>query len=331
MSAVLDDIRILEEQIYRQGMVEDAIVQYGLTQSALAILKSSRYYNDTALSTLGLEAIDPSHDEIALEAIGNDIREKSAQWSAKIIGFFNDGTKAITEKISSLWDSVKAKIEPFTTAAWDAAKSAASVVKAHPYKTILIALAAVASAFAVVSFVGTSLPVGAVTNGKMQSFMLRLQTAYSNINLPAGKMKTIASMDGRLVLATIETAEKPIVGGSVASLGWTLNTAKAIYTKANHVFDGGVKALGSFWTKVLKPGEKILATILLAPKDLREAVVGNTGMRSAGWLTDQIVPALYYSILFKMCRNLYDILSEVVSDAIRKIRDTFAALKPAVL
>jgi len=318
----------LEQDIQMLHTLSEGIEKYGINKTSIHLLSKMALLSSASFCALGLESITPETQTIALEAINAEAKEKSAKWSARIIEFFKDGSTMVTDRITELWDKVKEKAELLTSKTWDAAKVAGSTIAAHPYKTIMIALAAAAATFGVVAFVGTSLPVGVVTNGQLQSFMLRLQTMYHRIKLPLGKITTTAVSDGRLIFATVEngTTMPSTVVKSAADLGWTKVAAKAIFDQAGKVVDGAKKGIDILWRRVLKPGEKILATVILAPKDFKDFVVNKTGMRTAGWISDQIIPALYYGLLYKLVHNLYQITKDIVVKTIQMIKDTFSSL-----
>jgi hypothetical protein len=328
MSTAIEDLEAIEYDIGLLSDLGSGVEKYGINKTSLYLLNKTALLSGSALSSLGLESITPETQTIALEAISAEAKEKSAKWSARIIEFFKDGSAMVTDRITELWDKVKEKADLLTSKTWDATKVAGSTIAAHPYKTIMIALAAAAATFGVVAFVGTSLPVGVVTNGQLQSFMLRLQTMYHRIKLPFGKITTTAVSDGRLIFATVDngTTMPSTVVKSAADLGWTKVTTKAIFDQAGKVVDGAKKGIDILWRRVLKPGEKILATVLLAPRDFKDFVVNKTGMRTAGWISDQLVPALYYSLLYKLVHNLYQITKDIVVKTIQMIKDTFSSL-----
>lgn len=327
MNPATDDIHYLEQDICTLNSISDTIKQYGFNQASAVLLTKFSLMTGVSAITFGLESDSSADQIIALEALETEAKEKSAKWSARILGFFKDGSTFIVDKIKSLWNSLKDKAELLTAKAWDTTKATGEVIKAHPYKTILVALAAAAAVFGVVAFVGTSLPVGVVTNGQMHAFMLRLQTMYHRIKLPFGKITTEVVSDGRLIFATVENGSiLPATPKTASGLGWTTSAAKAAYAQAGKIAEGAGKGVEHIWNRVLKPGEKVLAKVIFAPKDFKDFVVNKTGMRTAGWVMDQIVPALYYSLLYKLVRNLYDIVKDVVVKTIQMVKDTFSSL-----
>lgn len=329
MSIFKSDLDEIEKSITTLCLISDGVEKYGINQTSLYILKRHHLLSGASLSTLAIESINDSTQVTALEALSEDIKEKSAQWAAKVVGLFKDGSKAITDKLTTLLESVKEKAALLTDKAWDVAKDTKDLVVAHPYKTILIALSAAVAIFGIVSFVGTSLPVGVVTNGQLHTFMMRLRTMYHGINLPFGKITTTAVSDGRLVFATVETANKVNSAAQTGLGGWSVQAVKAVLSQTDKVVSGVKKGFEVLWNRALKPGEKVLSGVLFAPKDFKEFVVNKTGARSAGWVLDQVVPALYYSILYKLLRNLYDITKDIVFKTIKMIKDTFTSLTKA--
>lgn len=325
----LKDIDTLEQDISKRYLVSDMIKTHGLTQTSFALLSTTHLLTGSAYSALEHLTVDQvkASTPTALEALEADGKEKAAHWSAKIISFFKDGSQTIIERIQALWEATKEKAKLVLDKGIDGAKATTALIEAHPYKTIALVLAAAGAAFGIMTFVGTSLPVGVVTNGQMHAFMLRLKTMYHSVKWPFGKITTSAVSDGRLIFATVETTKKATVPLSARALGWTEATVKSVFTQIDKIGEGTIKGLTFLWNKILKPAEKVVAGVMFAPKDAKDFIVKKTDMRTLGWAAEKITSALYYSILYKLMNNLYHFIKVIIVDAFEAVKDCFNKLK----
>jgi hypothetical protein len=231
--------------------------------------------------------------------------------------------------LAPIWKVVSEKAIALSHMTWDATKATGKVIKAHPYKTVLAALAAAATVSGIVMYVGTSLPPGVITRGALDTFMKKLTVMYHSVKFPGKAIYTTASKDGNLIFATVEKAgSMELTTATASKMGWTASSVRAIGNYATKVWNSFKTASKAIWEHVIKPVEKVAADILFVPKDLAAKVNEKTSMRTSVWIIEKIAGAAYYSILFKIVTNLYHVVKDIVVNAFRTVRDTFTSLTP---
>lgn len=329
-SQAMGEIEILEEHIRKIYQTQEALRLHGLNQTSFSLLGAVGLLSGSSLESIAIESLNDESFAVAqtaaLEALDKSANEKAVSWSAKILTFVKDGTQTILDRISSIWSTIKEKAAALTQSGWDMTKATGAEVKAHPYKTIALVLGAAAMAFGIASFVGRGFPIGNVTLSQMTSFTSKLDAMYRKVTWPFGKVITTLSPDGTVVKAVIENVVNKIGSASVTTLGWTSAGVSAITKNVERIVDGTTSSLKSVWDHILKPAGQVVDRVMFAPKDIKDAVVAKTGVRTLGLVTEKLTGAAYYSILFKISSNLYQFIKDVTEKALQMVKDTFTSL-----
>lgn len=322
----------LETQLYRLQDVSSVISSYGLTASGVELLKSTSLMTTTALESLGITALAANDQAdatkaIALEALAEDARAKAAEWSAKVVAAMVNGAKAIMTTLDPLFTKVTEMVKTLGEKTWDGAKFVGSAIKAHPYKTILIALTAAIAVVGIMSFVGTGFSATAMTNGALTTSVEKLTQLYRGIKWPFGKIKTTVTQGGLAVKATIEnTAATASSMVDADKAGWTTSTIKAVSSQTKTLYTLFTTAMKPVWENVIKPTEKVVSGVAFMPKIAGEQVFSKTGARSARWATEYVLSSLYYPILRTVVTNVYTFVRDIVVKTVEMIITTFRNL-----
>jgi ElaB/YqjD/DUF883 family membrane-anchored ribosome-binding protein len=183
-------------------------------------------------SKIALEAL-LDKDNIGLEAasvkqtILNDIKEKAATWSSKIIAFFSSNGKAFLTRITNLHNAFKSKLVAAKEKLSTFKNDADVYVKAHPYKTIAAALSACVAVVSIVAFTGRMLP--SVTNTKaMTQFTTSVAKKINAINWPLGEVTAKVVSGGKKLAVGITLTGAAVGVAKLAQLGWSKVTAEQL-------------------------------------------------------------------------------------------------------
>ena len=247
----------------RDGLLSSTFIQIPATESMLGA-----YRPDSPTSTTALEGLT-----LALES-------KVSEWAAKAGG----AAKSMAVKAGGL---IKRAIVGAANLAkwvgsktWDAAKATGRTIKAHPYKTIAIVLAAIAAVAGVIALCWT-FPTQASAVG---AWFGKIKSACAAIKWPFGKVEVEMlkisgpsdAINGTFKWVAPEAADSGIISsqvvGKIGALGWTRNAAVSAARSLGSV-------LGRVGTAVAGTGSKISSAGSTAA-----AYVGKKAVSGAGAL-----------------------------------------------
>jgi hypothetical protein len=346
-SAGIDMLGLEMEQLAGAAL---AIENFGINPSSLGVLQATGLLSGTSLDALALESMSGAAEaetDLALEALGEKIKEKAGAWSAKILNFTkNVGSKTLAV-ITGLWNTVSNTAKSLTASAWDKTKAAGAVIKAHPYKT----LAAVAASIAVVASILVLVTGGAPAVGAkvdvIKSFLMKIVDNIKKINFPGAKITAKLNAAGdRIVIETIK-AGLVVEQAAVSALGWTETAVKAIGSQlgraVTHVKDGW----GALGTKATKLGGTVVDVAKTTGKAVNAGARGagfgaqaatGSALKSAGASANLVKDAStaagimgaagYYAYLIGVLTSCYQLTKFVVIGGLRMVSSTFSALKP---
>lgn len=329
----LDNVETQLSQLYE---CERAVRNFGMNRTALQIMCSAGLMSTTALGSMGLESMNDNtmsakDSQIATEALGEMVKQKAAEWAAKVIAFFSKAIKKVTELVGSLWTKISDSAKVLGEKTWDGAVAAKNYVKAHPYKTILMVLAAAAVVVGIVGFVTGSAPGVGCTRAALASFMNKIRTMASGIKLPFGKVVTDTVGDGDIVQMALKNMGPNVpVEGSLGVLGWTKASFEAITKQSKHLWESFGTVIKPIWEKYIKPVERVVSAVGFFPKVAADKVKGLTGSRVLTWGTETVIGSVYYPILMRVLTNVFAMIKAIVIKAFTMVKDTFTALKSAV-
>lgn len=241
-----------------------AIEQYGISPGMMAVadrdgLLSSTFHVIPATESMaGPYRPESATSVAALEGVISAAKSKVAEYAAKAGSL---ATSLATKGFGLLKSLVGGAAHLASTVAsktWNAVKATGAMIKAHPYKTaaiVIAAIAAVAGVFGLMAAFPTS--AAAVTG-----WFTRIRTALTSIKFPTGSIKTAFTSQGKLNAAWVSEANYmglmgqagPMVARPLNALGWT----KAAVM-------GAPKSLGAALSSVMAALAKIPGALRRAP------------------------------------------------------------------
>lgn len=310
-----------------------AIEQFGMTQTAFSVLKTTGLLSGTALNTPGLEffatrSVDNLESDMALEALGDKIKQKMTEWAAKIISVAKGMTDTVTSILSTLWNKVSEQGKMLTSAVWDKAKVAGATIKAHPYKTLAAMVAAAAVVVAIIALVATGMPGAYANETVLQSFIFKIKDMISGIKLPFGKINVTTLADGTKIVCNIEKSSKMTAGiGKLTDLGWTQSTVKAMSGSLSRVWSTLKINAAAISNKVVSSIKTVNDVGGDMEKKIGMTVASKTRSKLSGWIAQEVVKKAYTTALWSIIGVLYMLLKEIVIKTFKMIDDTFRSLK----
>lgn len=362
MEEVESDMAMIESLGQEMAMIENSIVaieSYGINPSAMAILQTTGLLSDTVLEAVGIESLGyagPKSDEtaIALEALSDKADGKKTSWAAKIVSMATTVGSKVMGVLGSIWNKITGVTKAVAGYTWDKAKAGAAVVKAHPYKTIIVIVAAIAATAGIAAFVGANLPAtmsatGATGKGAeaLVKFSESVASKVNAIKWPFGKVAAEVTEKGSMALTVTSNVAAP-EATALAKTGWTAT-----------VFNGVSSALGRAWNGIKGSGEALSAGAAKFGKfaqnnaatssfkstwksfsktegtNLNRAVrIGlakGTGAGAAAYAGTTAATFAYFTIGASTIKLVFGLMFKVVAFGLRVIYGTMKAIANAVM
>lgn len=267
-----ESINTLTNELLVHHETIDALNTHGVNPTALRIMVTTGLLSGTSLHAMALES-QSAHlptsveTQMAVEALTDKIKVKMAEWSAKIITFFNDKNDKLGEVIKGLNTKLKAAAQKASEKIFGDKDGAKQYAKAHPYKTIALALAAAVVAIGVLHFTAQYFPAFKDA-AAVPKFMTKLSSMINAIKWPFGKVAAVLANSSTKVKLTVGAVGTVAVVGTVLELAWNKDKIlKTIhdYGTLEHglwsVWDGikskTVNALKDSWTMVKGTGAAV--------------------------------------------------------------------------
>ena len=318
-----------------------AIESYGVHPSTIGVLQATGLLNGTALESIGLESFTVSKPgdaeaNLALEALGEKIKEKSAAWAAKIVSVVKGGTEKLLGMLKAVWNKV-------TAGAKAAAGGIKSTVSAHPYATVAGAVAAIVAVAGVVAFATDKFPAKGGKPEAFKKFTESLGDRLGKIKWPLGKVEHSVSDDGMKLLVNYTPSSSTalmVVDQPAEKLGWTKAGVTALTGQLNRAWTSISGALGKFATKATsfatgvkefaKDSGKAWNSVALATDAAGRAHMQSElesgksiGRAYAGVLGGAV---LFYAQITAISLIIYKLCKWVVKGALNLVAKTFRAI-----
>jgi hypothetical protein len=357
-----DDVNRMEQEllaIEQLGLDMDqlagaaiAVESFGINPTAMGVMQAVGLLDSTALSSIALESVsfvDGEHAEsqLALEALGEKIKEKAGAWSAKILNFTKDiGSKAL-DVITGLWDKVSGLATKLGAAAWDKTKAGAAVVKAHPYKTLAAVAAAIAVVGGIVVFVAGGAPAVGAKVDVVKNFLKTIVEHVKKINFPGAKITAALNEAGTKISVTATKAGGAVKAASLDALGWSQTAAKSIQSQLGRVIGQVKTGWAAVGAKATKLGTAVVSGSETVANGVLTTAVGASAMgdavgksaalklgasarvaKFAGSVNGSMVGAGYFAYLGGLLVALYHLVKLVVVGGLRMVAATLRAITP---
>ena len=207
--------------------------------NALSSEKSLKAYLTTS-TLMSLESVHTlSYEEISAAA-----EEKAAEhaegWGEKALSVLKETTAAIVNKVGAGIDKIWGVAKALSSSAWDSTEGLRKTIKAHPYQTVAVAIAAAVGIGTIVALCSGSLPVifsgGA---GALPGVFAKISSAIGSIKWPFGSFSTVVSKR-KIAIKYVKFAkgmskfkETPV--GTIQELGWTKSAVTSVMTGLNKI------------------------------------------------------------------------------------------------
>jgi hypothetical protein len=261
-------IENLFNEIHTLSNASVAVENFGVSPSSIAIMQITGLLSSTALEHVGCESFADAtkiEADLAVESLGEKIKEKSAAMSAKVLKVFKDTGEKISGVIKPLWNKATALVGKVTSKVWDASKVAGAKIKAHPYATVVAVIGAIAAVAGIIAFVGGNMPVAGAKGEAIASFNKRVSDMINGIKWPFGKVS--ASVDGGKLKAVVEGGLGSATTDSVEKLKWSQTAVKSISGQ----LDRALKAVQGAGDHFSERGSKIAKSVADFSKDVGSA------------------------------------------------------------
>lgn len=348
------DIEMLNTEMLQLLNAGVAVESFGFNPTAAAIMQTTGLLDGTALQSLGLESIsvssgDDAESMMALEALGEKMKEKAAQWGAKILSVVKNSGEKILGALTPLFDKIGGLVSKMSAKAWDKTKTAGAVARAHPYTTIAAVIAAIAATAGIVAFVASGAPAAGAKVEVLKSMLNAVKDRITGIKFPGGKITAALSKGGDRLILGFEKAAGVAKEAALSTLGWTQPAIKAI----NGQLDRAWGAVKMSWNALSTRTTKIATSVIDTSGQVVMGGIG-TGVAAAnmaGGTAVKVLPATkaggfvakmvgnqvgfaagsaYIMSIVGIVAAMFRLTRFVVVGGFRMIAGTFRALMPKV-
>lgn len=346
------DLNELEHLGSELSQYQDSVIaldQYGLNPTSFSILKTTGLLTGTALEALAVESVGihngcDSETLIAIESLIDKAKEKTAEWAAKLITFFKEGPSKVIDHITDLYNRIKDKANTLKETLFSKANSAKLYVKAHPYKTVAMALAAAIIVIGIVTFTTRAIPTYKNAS-QLPAVLHKVDGMLDKVKWPFGKIVTTFNSAGTKMKIAIAGVTAVPAAMTVAHLGWsdlalsgaagqasklstettgvwpafkraTVSVASTAYTMAKGIVQGGITGAKAGWY----PIKQVQPSDLYNPiPPLLRLMVAGAGM-TLGAFSVAVVSITYL---------IYQLIKGIVVGTLNLLHGTCVALGDA--
>lgn len=229
-----DSIDVLENEMVMLSESVIAIENYGVSAASMRIMQTTRLLSGTALESLGLESFgnygpQAPESQMALESLGEKIKEKATEWATKILHVVKAAGEKISAVLGAVWAKISSTVSALSSKAWDATKAAGETIKAHPYASAAAIVTAIAAVAGVIAFAASGAPIPGTKSEAYVAFMAKMRAMIAKIPVPnGGSIKATLNSAGTKIGVVVEKGVAQAQGASLKALGWTQSQVKAL-------------------------------------------------------------------------------------------------------
>jgi hypothetical protein len=169
--------------------------------------------------------------------------------------------------LNPLWDKITTSVTKLSAAAWDKAKVAGKIVKAHPYKTIIGVILAIAAAAGVVMFGAKYLPAITAKQPQVAKFVTDITAKINNIKWPFGDIKATVAEGGAKFAVNIKSAGGVAKGVAMDSLDWTSTMVRSAGSQLGRAWSVTKQGVSAFGVRAAKIGHSVVTDAKYLGKD----------------------------------------------------------------
>lgn len=281
----------LQSSLFQIGDSYQAVKEYGITPTSLMLLCSTGLISNPALTnTIGQESfskITSESGDIALESLLTAFKEKVAKWAGQVLDLVKNTGRALLDKIKSISTKILDLLNKTKDGAVAKGKDLQAKIKAHPVKTVLAAVAAIAGVIGVVSFATGNFGM-VLKASKIPVFLKGLASLIGKITWPFGKLVPQVIKDHKIAV-TIVGIPTATTAVAVGTLGWANQSSSTLAEKIRNAVDG----ISRGWSHVK---EKVAPMVSSAGTMAKGIAVGTAaGFRAGLSVADRNASVSYHS------------------------------------
>lgn len=334
------EVLCLQNELQHLTTARDAIREHGSNPTAIALMRASGLLSGTSLDAIAIEtftqdSVDGIETLTALESLDASIDEKKASWSAKIISTVKSFSVKILQVIEPIWNKISELFGKLTSKTWDATKSVGRAIKAHPYKTIMVTVVAIASVAGILAYCGSFLPGSNHGWAALGKFDTKLGELAKKIKLPfGGKVDVIGGTAKNLNHIDVVFAPRNAGSIPIAESGWTQAAAKTCYTQLSSAMNSIKGGIGSFSSRALKVfsehtatvGHAVVGTVERGFKSVGGIVYDHTGSKTAASAAQMVAGSVFFWGAVNIFHKIWRLIKKIVLGGLRLIMSSVRAL-----
>lgn len=309
-----------------------AIEHYGITTTSMSILRAAGLTAGTSLDAIALESLTGNDNQInedALEALSDSFKEKAAQYSAKILSVVSTGASKFWSVIETVAGKIKDTVAKLGDKAWDEVKAGGNYVKAHPVKTIVGILGAMAAVATLMIYSASNLPGAGQSREIYKAFSTKINGMIGKIPWPFGKVTSVVDDASRFKIDVV-FPPRNAANIPVAEMGWNYKAAMAIGQHVDKTVAAVKHGLGVFGTKlgngVKAAGHSAFGKIAEFRRVAPQKVYQMTGSAEAATATSFALGGIFFSTILSLCWAMWRLVKKIVIGGLRLIYSTLTSL-----
>lgn len=323
----LDSLESQLNQLVSLSAYTDTINHIGMTPAIKDLGLRLHYLSSTVAS---VETFSDDQVCAVVENLAADAMEKMKEWCADALATLNKTTNAVKVKLGYNIHTVDDTSLQAQARLTENSTTLTDKIKAHPYATVALCLAAVAAVAALVPVFAGAIPAAAavggegataaVTNGATFS---RLIAGVKAIKWPFGTfdLTTAGSHISLKYTATKKfmTALRTAPVGTIKDLGWTQATVKTVTTQVNKLATTFPRLSNMVVTQYRK--ELDYATKNLTTPGFFKKIKGaaKVGFRASVYLP-------FVTMGWSIIKAVFTLIKEVVFGTVRIIKHAVTAI-----
>jgi gas vesicle protein len=305
----------------------DAISAYGINPTSLHILKSSNLLTTASYQQIALESF-PTEKEgglesvKALEVLSDSFKEKAAQYSAKILSITTQAASKMWTIVEQIGSKISALIKDMGDKAREETKAVGREVKAHPVKTCVAVLAAVASVAAIMIYSASNLPGAGQSREVYKLFTSKINGMINKIPNPFGKVASMVDDASRFRVDVVFPA-RAASSIPVEKLGWNYHAAKAIGVHVNKTLASLKTGFNMFGSKLYSGAQSAAKTAFKTAESVKSSVPRHvynlTGSSEAAHAASFAAGGIYFGMLISLAYAIWRLVKTIVVGGLRLV------------
>jgi ElaB/YqjD/DUF883 family membrane-anchored ribosome-binding protein len=262
------EIEAMSSTIQQLMDSSSALEQFGIDRTSVMILRATDLLAGTSFDAIAMESMNvhTNHKEatvLAIESLDEKASDTTTKWSTRILTSIKETSGKVLAILSPIFTKISSAARTISHKVWDVTKAAGRTIKAHPFKTILVVLAAITAAAGIVVYFGGNLPLPNSTKESVEVFRNKITSMASNIKWPfVRSAPTISPVTPSssgwtsqiLVNGKWVDSGEAIAGlkagpsNTASNLGWTKSTIETVRVHTDQVWSklkGGLGALSN--------------------------------------------------------------------------------------